>query len=201
MATATLPRVLKPESHVGFDDDGEPLLPAGAEFVDGQILEKPVSELSNWVGGEVFAAMRSFVKLEKLGIVFTGNSEQGYKCFDFNPRQVRKPDVSFVRRDLATFFLRDKGYTPEVPELIVEVLSPEDKVRDVSRRLEDFRRAGTKLIWVIDPEQRRAKIIHPDGIEFPVDDSGVLDGEDVLPGFSMPLASILPPKTAIQTQQ
>jgi Uma2 family endonuclease len=195
MATAVLePKAARTKPAIELDEYGDPILPKGAELVDGKILEKPMSELSNWVGGQVMVELHRFVAATRVGIVFTGTSDQGYQCFPSKPGQIRKPDVSFLRRDMSKFFLRDHGYTPEVPDLIVEVLSPGDTVADLDGRLRDFRSAGTKLMWVIDPMERSAKVIHPDGIAYPLEEDGILDGEDVLPGFKLPLAAILPPK-------
>jgi len=46
-------------------------------------------------------------------------------------------------------------------------------------------------VWVIDPERRLARIYRPDGSQTTITDEAILDGEEVLPGFSCPLATIL----------
>jgi Uma2 family endonuclease len=46
-------------------------------------------------------------------------------------------------------------------------------------------------VWVIDPDRRIARIYRQDGTETMVREAEPLDGEDVLLGFSCPLASIL----------
>ncbi|HZA01536.1 MAG TPA: Uma2 family endonuclease, partial [Hyphomicrobiaceae bacterium] len=55
----------------------------------------------------------------------------------------------------------------------------------------DWLEAGTRLVWVIDPERRLARTYRPDGRESTLDDDASLDGEDVLPGFTCKLAAIL----------
>ena len=55
----------------------------------------------------------------------------------------------------------------------------------------DWLSAGCRLVWVVDPERRVARVYRHDGTETIVDETGALDGEDVLPGFSCALAIIL----------
>ncbi|CAN5489518.1 hypothetical protein BH11PLA2_BH11PLA2_33820 [soil metagenome] len=193
MSTAVLDASMpQMKSKVAYDLNGEPILPKGAEFVDGEIVEKGMSELSNWVGKELLLALHLHVKAQGVGVVFHGGGEQGYKCFPHKPGLVRKPDVSFVRRDVNKAFLSEKGFTRDVPELIAEIVSPSDLFTDIKTRVADFRLAGTKLIWVIDPVQRVAEIYYPDGHFLTVTELMSFTGEDVLPGFTLPLAEILP---------
>jgi Uma2 family endonuclease len=46
-------------------------------------------------------------------------------------------------------------------------------------------------VWVVDPERRLARVYRADGTEYMLDGTDQLLGEDVLPGFSCTLASIL----------
>jgi Uma2 family endonuclease len=79
------------------------------------------------------------------------------------------------------------------PDLVVEVLSPNDEAPNINRRVDDFLLAGTRLIWVIDPENRIAAIYRADQTGGYVREGQTLSGEDVLPGFVLNLADILPP--------
>lgn len=77
------------------------------------------------------------------------------------------------------------------PDLVVEVLSPDDRPGKVLAKVADWLSAGTRLVWVVDPERRLARVYRHDGSETLVSTDGALDGEAVLPGFSCPLVSIL----------
>src|SRR6267142_41505 len=106
------------------------------------------------------------------------------------PDTVRAPDVAFVRRDR----LPDPATTgfPEMaPDLVVEVLSPEDRPGETLAKVGDWLEAGVGLVWVIDPQRRLARIYRADGTESLLAESDALDGEDVLPGFTCPLGAIL----------
>jgi Uma2 family endonuclease len=104
---------------------------------------------------------------------------------------VRSPDVSFVA---AGRFENEKppvGYIPFAPDLAVEVLSPDDRSREVFDKVGEYLDAGARLVWVLDPEKRSANRFRSlmDVRALGIDDD--LDGEDVLPGFRCPLSEIL----------
>src|SRR2546425_11810729 len=83
------------------------------------------------------------------------------------------------------------GYPALAPDLAVEVLSPGDRPGEVLAKVADWLSAGTRLVWVLDPERRLARVYRDDGSETIVTAEGGLGGEDVLPGVSFSLASIL----------
>lgn len=64
--------------------------------------------------------------------------------------RVRIPDVCLVSLDLPY----EKAIT-HPPLVVIEILSPEDRVARYNDRLEDYRRMGVANIWVADPEERR----------------------------------------------
>lgn len=67
---------------------------------------------------------------------------------------------------------------------------PSDRTAEVLQKVTDYLAAGTSLVWVIDPEARAATVYHPVGEPVVVGEDGVLDGEDVLPGFTLPLHEV-----------
>ena len=70
-------------------------------------------------------------------------------------------------------------------------LSPGDRAGETLAKVADWLSAGTQLVWVIDPERRLARVYRADGTERLLEEADGLLGEDVLPGFSCTLASIL----------
>ena len=102
---------------------------------------------------------------------------------------MRAPDVAFVRRER----LPDpppRGYAALAPDLVVEVLSPDDRPGEVLSKIGDWLEAGTSLVWVVDPEQRTARVYRSDGSQAHLTESDRLDGETVLPGFECELRRI-----------
>jgi len=115
--------------------------------------------------------------------------DTGFKIAS-DPDTVRAPDVAVVGRDRADQIPR-RGYAELAPDLLAEVLSPDDRPSDVLANVADWLAAGTKIVWVVDPERREVRVYRQDGSLSVLGNSGSLDGEDVLPGFTCPLMNVL----------
>ncbi|HEX4633096.1 MAG TPA: Uma2 family endonuclease [Gemmatimonadales bacterium] len=107
-----------------------------------------------------------------------------------NPDTVRAPDVAFVRAE-RLLTPEPIGYPELGPDLVVEVLSPHDRPGKVLAKVADWLTAGTRLVWVIDPQRRHARVYRADGTEATVLETQALEGEDVIPGFVLELGPVL----------
>jgi Uma2 family endonuclease len=166
------------------------------ELVDGQLVERHMSQLSNWVAGRLHRFVDIFVDEHRLG--WTWASAQGYVCFPDFPRKLRFPDVSYVSKKRLPEGPTSEGYIYIAPDLAVEVVSPNDLSYEVERKVVEYLDAGVTLVWVIDPEARTVRIHRRDGSFGWLREDGELSGEDVLPGFRCRLVAILPEKTAVK---
>jgi Uma2 family endonuclease len=179
------PRVeITPEDLLAMPDGGH------FELIDGQLKERHVSVLSSLVAVEIVRLLANHCHGKRLGSVF--ESELGYQCFPWKPRQVRRADASFIRADRMTRELLASGFATIPPDLAVEVISPNDGAEELVEKVEDFLRAGVKLIWVVSPETRTVQVVRSDRsgtLLRPEDD---LSGEDVLPGFRCRVESLFP---------
>jgi Uma2 family endonuclease len=162
------------------------------ELVDGELLEQKVSILSSWIGGELFGLIRDFCGSRQMGWVFPPDS--GFQCFPDRPKTVRKPDVSFVKTGRMTWDQLTDGWLRIVPDLIVEVISPNDLAYEVDEKIEMFLKVGVPLIWIVNPDVRTIRILRADGSTSILREGDELTGEDILPGFTCSVASIFPPK-------
>ena len=127
------------------------------------------------------------VDAQSLGRVVGGDA--GFRLRS-DPDTVRGADIAFVSWERLP--QRSPVDFPSLgPDLVVEVLSPGDRPGETLAKVADWLSAGTRLVWVIDAERRLARVYRADGSETTLDAAGVLDGEDVVPGFSCTLASIL----------
>lgn len=84
-----------------------------------------------------------------------------------------------------------RGYAPLAPDLVVEVPSPGDRPVEVLEKVGNWLNAGARLVWVVDYLKRQAQVYRADGSLSTVGPDDVLDGEDVVPGFFLPLAELL----------
>jgi Uma2 family endonuclease len=77
------------------------------------------------------------------------------------------------------------------PDLAVEVLSENNTPEEMGRKLREYFLAGVRLVWMIDSRKRTAEVYTaPDAPAVILDESQALDGGNVLPGFTLPLAEL-----------
>ncbi len=162
----------------------------GIELVNGELVEKPVSALSAFVEVKVSRKLDAFCDAHNTGVVLS--STNGIQCFPWDPRKVRKPDVSFFKRERFTADHLLEGFLSIAPDLAVEVISSHDEFAEMMEKIEDYLAAGIPLVWIIDPENELAYIHRIDGTVTKLRKTDELDGENILPGFRCKLAELFP---------
>ena len=162
---------------------------AGFELIEGVLKEvSPSSSKSSEIGARILIFVGQFVIEHRLGHV-TG-ADGGF-ILSSNPHTVVAPDVGYFRGDRYPGGRPDRGFYPMPPDLAVEVISPTDKRADIVQKQGLYAEAGVPLVWWVDPE-RRTVTVHRQGLEPAVlDESGTLDGGEVLPGFTLDVKTIL----------
>ena len=166
----------------------------GFELVDGNLQELHAGALSGWIGGRLFCLLRGFCDLHKLGWTFP--CETGYQCFPDNPNTVRKPDVSFVRFGKLPSEQVPVGWIRVAPDLVAEVVSPNDLVSELEAKVFEYQQAGVRLIWIINPDTHTVRIHRIDGSIDGLREHEMLDGEDVVPGFRYAVRDLFAPAKA-----
>jgi Uma2 family endonuclease len=157
------------------------------ELVAGRmIVSEPPGFAHGVVAAQLLVAISGYVSAHSLGATL---SESGFTLFR-NPDTVRAPDVSFIRADRVPQ-ARIRGYAEFAPDLAVEVLSPSDRAGKVLAKVGDWIDAGARLVWVVDPERRTARVYRADGTQSSLTATDSLDGEDVIPGFTALLSDMI----------
>jgi Uma2 family endonuclease len=151
------------------------------------IVHEPPGGRHGYVAANLAFRLSQHTDLTGAGAVFVG--DVGF-TLRRAPDTVRGPDVAFVSKDRLPQPIPN-SYLELAPDLAVEVLSHTDRPGDLLAKVGDWLDAGARLVWVIDPERRLARVYRADGTESLLDETGRLPGEDVLPGFSCTLAAIL----------
>jgi len=107
-----------------------------------------------------------------------------------DPDTVRAPDVAFVRRERVLAAGRVTGYWSGAPDLVVEVISPNDLYTEVEEKVAECLEHGARLVFVLNPRRRTVAVHRPDRPlrTLTVDDT--LDGEDVVPGWTLPVRAL-----------
>ncbi|MCS7031343.1 MAG: Uma2 family endonuclease [Gloeomargarita sp. SKYG116] len=126
----------------------------------------------------------SYVRSQKLG--FTFDPDTSFKMASGNRRS---PDCSFFSKErIKALGGIPKGYIEGSPDLVVEVLSPDNTVEEMHSKIVEYFENGTRLVWVIHPDEKYVLVYHqpePDQFKRPGD---CLSGEDVIPDFALDLA-------------
>ena len=161
------------------------------ELVDGRLVERNMGAESSWIGGRLHSRLDWFCEEHHLGWVWP--ADNGYQCFAHAPKLVRRPDVSFIRAGRLPGDALPTGYIRIAPDLAVEVVSPNDLVAELDEKLEDYQKAGVRLVWVIYPESRTVSVYRGDGSASRLHQHEALSGEDVIPGFRCEVGSLFPP--------
>lgn len=190
MSQATVP-AMRPELFL-LTEEGK-----GFELVNGELEEKPVSALSSFVGAQVNRVIGNYIARLNLGLVF--QSDCSYQCFPHEPGRIRRPDGSFIRQERVTPELLAEGHVTEAPDWVQETVSLHETANETEAKVDDYLRAGVKLIWVIHPEVRTVHVYRSDGSVSRLREGDVLSGEAVFPGFACPVAELFPPVAAAKT--
>lgn len=158
------------------------------ELVAGRlVVREPPGYRHGRIAAALAARIYSYVKEHDLGIVLAG--DPGF-ILQRGPDTVRAPDVAFISRERVPD-PEPVAFAELAPDLAVEVLSPGDRPGETLEKVADWLKAGTRLVWVVDPGRRQVCIYHADGTETLLSDADTLDGEDVLPGFEIKIVDIL----------
>ena len=137
------------------------------------------------VAMDLALALGAHVRAAALGRVY---AEAGFKLAS-NPDTVRGPDIAFISRGRIPD-PEPTGFAGFAPDLVVEVISPGDRAGEVLAKVADWISAGTRVVWVLDPARRVARVYRADGTEQILTADESLDGGDVVPDFSCPLREI-----------
>ena len=70
------------------------------------------------------------------------------------------------------------------------ILSPGDSWSEIEEEVREYLAGGVRLVWLVDPRERQVTVRYPDRPLRLLETDGVLEGEDVVPGFSLPLADL-----------
>jgi Uma2 family endonuclease len=180
MRTGLSNRAWTDEELMALPDDGRK-----HELVEGELIMSPTGFQHGYISLRLAAAMMDFALKRRLGIVV--DSSTGFRLASGN---CRSPDISFVGKERLGTGEITKKFFEGAPDLAVEVLSPEDAPEAVTAKLKEYFENGTRLAWVISPEERTVFLHRDREPAKTLKEGGTLNGEEVLPGFSFPVLDL-----------
>jgi Uma2 family endonuclease len=145
-AAAERPRKISYEEFLDWCDED-----TLAEWVDGDIvMTSPCSSIHQAVSDFLLKILGLYVEQRELGRVIsapfqmkTGPALSG-----------REPDLLFIARE--NLGRLKKTYLEGPADLVVEVVSPESRLRDRGEKLAEYEMGGVREYWILDPEEQRA---------------------------------------------
>jgi Uma2 family endonuclease len=157
------------------------------ELVRGEVIALPppmkphgyvCANVARILGNYTFGHRKGYVTSNDSGVIL-----------ERNPDTVRGPDVALYE-DAGRFADLHPKYGEVPPRLAVEVLSPSDKAKQVTRKITDYLKNGVPLIWLIDPEDRTVTVYRHDRGPERIEQDGELIGDGILAEFCCPVADI-----------
>lgn len=179
------PPLITAEEFLQLPDEGD------YELVDGKLVERYMGALSSYLAGRLLRFLGTYCESPFLGWVLPADAT--YQPFPDRPNLVRKPDASFIRAGRLPDETLPQGHIRLAPDLVIEVVSPNDTYYEVAQKMVEYRIAGVRLVWVVTPPTRTVQIRHLDGSLAEVGEEGELTGEDVVPGFRCSVRELFQP--------
>ena len=155
------------------------------ELVQGEVEEMPRPGVRHGVvcnnGAYIFGG-------------YTRRIRRGYSCANDTgliigrePDTVRGPDV-FLYLDSKPYGELEVRYSEKLPDLLLEVLSPTDRLGQVIKRIQKFLEQGVQMVWLADPESCNITVFRPNAAPVVYDKDQELAGFDLLPDFRCPVS-------------
>src|SRR5919197_156524 len=138
-------------------------LPDGHRFdlVDGQLVERNMGAESSWLAQQINRYLGNYAEAAQQGLVL--GPDCGYQIFPDDPNRVRFPDGSFIRSGRVPNDVPPRGHVRVVPDLVLEVVSPNDLAWEVDVKVTEYLQAGVPLVWVFYPDTRTVSVYRAGG--------------------------------------
>lgn len=161
----------------------------GYELVDGELVEVRMGALAVWVVGQVTYWIMSYLHAAKAGGVFLP-SDALLHAWPERPDHYRKPDGMFFAKGRLPGDRPPEGTIEIPPDIAIEVVSPYDNARNLEAKVQEYLEAGVRLVWVFYPDSSTVHVYRPGSSAARLGTDDTLEGEDVLPGFSVRVADV-----------
>jgi Uma2 family endonuclease len=147
----------------------------------------PAGGEHGWVTMNLSTPLDNHVRAGKLGRVFT--AETGFLLIS-NPDTVRAADCALMTRERIAAAKRSSGYWVGAPNLVIEVVSPDDRTTEVADKVATWLTHDAEMVVVVDPRRRTVTVHRPAVPPLTLTDGDMLDGGDVVPGWRLPVRAI-----------
>ena len=163
-------------------------LPAHAhrrfELLDGEIIEKMPTQFHAAIVSLLNFFLVAYLRQHPIGWALV---EARYQLPD-DEHNARVPDLSYVS-DRSRPLVK-KGPAPYMPDLAIEVKSPDDGYLMMRAKAAYYLDNGSRMVWLVFPEKQLVEVYRPDVDVEILNHDDTLHGYDVLPGFTLAVAEV-----------
>jgi Uma2 family endonuclease len=164
------------------------------ELINGEIVAmNPTSLHAAAVGARILTSLNSHVLATNLGLVV--GPDAGFVIFP-DQNTLLAPDVSFITAPRVPSFAAQQHFARLAPDLVVEVMSPSDRMTDALRKIDLYLEAGVTVIWLVEPGPRTISVFQQDQPPRRLAGDEVMSAETLLPGFQMTVDALIGPPPA-----
>jgi Uma2 family endonuclease len=162
--------------------------PCRRDLVEGEVWTMAAAGAEHGaIGARLIRRLGNYVEAHRLGETFS--AETGF-TLERNPDTVLAPDLAFVRAERLPETGIPSDFWELAPDLVVEIVSPNDRAGQVAKKVSKWLQAGVLLVWVVYPRKRYVVVHEPGAPPRTLGDGDTLDGGTVLPGFSCPIKEL-----------
>jgi Uma2 family endonuclease len=164
------------------------------EVVNGQRVElPPMGAYEVDLASILLQFLGPFARAQNLGRVVV----EMLFLIDATARLQRRPDVAFVsyQRWPRGRRVPHANAWDVVPDLAVEVVSPTNTAYEVVEKVQDYFRTGVQRVWVVYPNVEQVYLYDSPTQVRVLMRTDELDGEALLPGFRLPVATLFEAET------
>jgi Uma2 family endonuclease len=164
------------------------------ELVNGEIIAvNPTSYRAARVTARILRLLDVYAETHELGDIV--GPDAGFVIFP-DENTLVAPDVSFIASHRVPHTIDQEHFARLAPDLVVEVMSPSDRMTDALHKISLYLEAGVSLVWLVEPGPRTISVFQQDRPAVRLAGDQVVEAEGILPGFSMTVDELLGPSPA-----
>lgn len=156
------------------------------ELIHGEIIEKVPTQKHGILTGSIITEINLYLRGNPIG--YAGVEIRFRPAGDDS--NDRLPDVAFVSGIEQPII--EEGPVIGMPDLAIEVQSPDDTLKSMRDKADFYLANGSRMVWLF-YDKRLVEVLTPHERQLLTEDD-ILDGGDVLPGFSVRVGDLFPKK-------